>query len=360
MATIVKIKRKNGMAYRVQYMVNHKRHSKFFSVNTPLEKVRAFKKRIEAEIAEYRSGLNDKVPILDGGVVRRGRITLRELTNELSERRRNDVDPRTIVRNVIAMKNLMECLGSDFMVRGMTQEHIEQFKNFRLNTGRATKRGVNKDLENIRTMLNDAERRGLITKNPIPKMPRFRTDKKIPKVLSSEEIIQLKAIFEGEMKLAFLLFIYTGARRGEICQYKAGDGRGLRWRDVLWMQNKIKIKGKSRELLIPMTEVLRNALIEEMKKRQERDEFDIDDLIVHSVSDTVTKEFRLALKKIGAYHKGNAVHILRHTSATELLEATGDIRLVQEILGHTQITTTQIYTHIVSERKKNALEALPY
>ena len=43
-----------------------------------------------------------------------------------------------------------------------------------------------------------------------------------------------------------------------------------------------------------------------------------------------------------------------------ILEEIGDLRLVQEILRHTQITTTQIYTHIVLDRKRDALEMLPY
>ncbi|MCH8128220.1 hypothetical protein IIC38_20080, partial [candidate division KSB1 bacterium] len=61
MATISTLKRKNGNAYRVQYMVNERRYSKYFPVNSDIEKVKAFKKRIEAQIAEYRSGLSDKI-----------------------------------------------------------------------------------------------------------------------------------------------------------------------------------------------------------------------------------------------------------------------------------------------------------
>ena len=74
MATIIKIKRKSGIAYRVQYMINHKRHSRFFPVNTPFEKVKAFRKRIEAEVAEYRSGLTEQLPSIDGSSSRKNRI----------------------------------------------------------------------------------------------------------------------------------------------------------------------------------------------------------------------------------------------------------------------------------------------
>ncbi|MFW9941610.1 MAG: tyrosine recombinase XerC [Candidatus Thorarchaeota archaeon] len=360
MATITKIKKKNGLAYYVQFMVNHKRHSRYFPANTNHEKVLAFKKKIEAEIAEYRSGLSDKVPTLDGTTFRRDKVTLRELTNELESRRKNDVVERTLKRNVLAMRNFMSCLGSDLLICDLKNDHIEQFKKWRLESCGATKSGINSDLKNIRALLNDAFERGLIIKNPISKFGFFRVDKCVPKILSSSEIEKLRRIFNGEMWLAFLIFIYTGARRGEICQYKVGDDYGLRWKNILWMQNSIILKGKKKERSVPLVKSLRIALFNEMQNRITNNCFDTEDLIVHYTADSVTRFMRKALKQLGVYSRGNAIHMLRHTTATMILEETRDLRLVQEILGHSQITTTQIYTHIVSERKRKALEALPY
>ena len=258
------------------------------------------------------------------------------------------------------MNNLMSCLGQDLPVMNLAIKHIEQFKSFRLDSGVTSKAGINKDLEHIRTMLNDAARRGLIPENPVPRIERFRTEKRLPRVLSSQEIEKLKTVFKGQLKLAFFLFIYTGARRCEICRYKVGDGRGLKWKDIDWMKSQIRLLGKGKERLTPMVEPLRKLLIAEMRLRQEQNNFHPDDLVVHYVGDVVTHEMRDALKKIGSYSKGSAVHILRHTAATALLETGANLREVQEILGHSQVTTTQIYTHIVAAGKRKALEALPY
>ena len=327
---------------------------------TPKDKVELYKKRLELQIAEYETGVTDNVPLLYARVKNKDKITLIELTDELAELRRNAVDIRTLKRNIIAMNNLMSCLGQDLPVMNLTTKHIEQFKSFRLDSGVTSKAGINKDLEHIRTMLNDAVRRGLIAENPVPRIERFRTEKRLPRVLSSQEIEKLKTVFKGQLKLAFFLFIYTGARRCEVCQYKVGDGRGLRWKDIDWMKNQIRLIGKGKERVTPMVEPLRKLLIAEMRLRQEQNNFHPDDLVVHYVGDVVTHEMRGALKKIGSYSKGSAVHILRHTAATALLETGANLREVQEILGHSQVTTTQIYTHIVAAGKRKALEALPY
>ncbi len=367
MATLIKIKRKNGVAYRVQFFVNQKRHSKTWPLAKTRDKQQLtrkqannFKKQIESEIENYKAGFVDYVPSIQSDNANREKLTLKELTIELKERRQGDVEPCTIQRNVRAMNTLMNCLGPDFLVRNLSDNTIEQFKNYRLDSGRISKVGVNKDLVNIKTMLNDAANRGLIPENPIPKIQMFRiNNKRLPKYYTSDEIIVLKAKFEGEMWLAFLLFIYTGARRCEICQTRVGDGRGLRWKDIMWMQDEIKVSGKGEEKIKAMHPILKKELAAEMRRRQKEITFDFDDLVVHYICDTVTKKVQQVLKKNGMYVKGRAVHGFRHTFATETLK-TSNLRVAQEALDHKNISTTEIYTHVVAEEKKRAVAALPY
>ena len=367
MASLVKIKRKNGIAYRVQFFVDHKRYSKTFPMAKTREKqlltrrqATNFQKKVESEVENYKVGFVDHVPSAKSGNARRETLTLQELTNELRQKRENEVEPCTVQRNVRAMNNLMTCLGPDFLVKHLDDKLIERFKNHRLSLGTTSEAGVNKDLVNIRTMLNDAVRKELIPENPVPKMPLFRIkNKRLPKYYTSDEIIQLKPKFEGEMWLAFLLFIYTGARRCEICQTRVGDGRGLHWKDIMWFQDEIKVSGKGSEKIKALHAVLKKELAAEMRRRQKDGTFDLDDLIVHYICDTVTNKVTEVLKESGMYIKGRSVHAFRHTFATETLRSS-NLRVAQEALDHKDISTTQIYTHIVAEEKKKAVSNLPY
>jgi len=366
MASVIKIKRRNGIAYRVQFYIERKRYSRTFPVTKTkdkekliLKQARQFKKQIEVEIENYRAGFTDCVPMYTDGETRQDKVTLQELTDELKERRKNDFAPGTVGRNVIAMRNLMECLGRNFLVSNLNLEHIDQFKNYRLETGRTSKEGVNKDLVNISTLLNDGVRRGLIPKNPIPRMPKFKVERRLPKFYTAGEIIELKSKFQGEMRLAFLMLIYTGSRRSELFRGRVGDGRGVHWKDIDWFNGTIKVRGKGEEKIKYMNDILKSELAAEMRRRQQDGHFDTEDLIVHYIGDTVTSKVRKVLQESDMYVKGRAVHACRHTFATETLK-NNNIRVTQEALDHKDISTTQIYTHIVAEQKKKAVAALPY
>ena len=107
-----------------------------------------------------------------------------------------------------------------------------------------------------------------------------------------------------------------------------------------------------KEKLVPMHPRLRDMLLEE--KNRLGNYFDPDRHVIAFTKWTLTHYFKKAMKRAGV-DKPGAVHILRHTAATKLLEAGANIREVQEFLGHSSITTTQIYTHIVQENLENAV-----
>jgi len=81
--------------------------------------------------------------------------------------------------------------------------------------------------------------------------------------------------------------------------------------------------------------------------------------IIPYIADTITRQFRQAMKKAGINKKG-AVHIIRHTAATYLRANGADLREIQEWLGHKDISTTEIYTHIAVEHLKQTVKKLPW
>lgn len=88
------------------------------------------------------------------------------------------------------------------------------------------------------------------------------------------------------------MLIYTGARRSELFQGRAGDGRGVRWKDIDWFNSSIKVIGKGEEKIKYMNDILKSELAAEMRRRQQDGNFDTEDLIVHYIGDTVTSKVR--------------------------------------------------------------------
>ena len=92
-----------------------------------------------------------------------------------------------------------------------------------------------------------------------------------------------------------------------------------------------------------------------MRSALEIEYFDPDEHVIPFIRDTLTAYLSRAKKKAGIDKKG-AVHILRHTAATKLLSNSHNIRYAQELLGHKDISTTQIYTHVTNEELDKALK----
>jgi integrase/recombinase XerD len=185
-----------------------------------------------------------------------------------------------------------------------------------------------------------------------------RTEKKLPHVLNLKDVNQLlnENNFEGNLGIrdrAILELLYaTGLRVSEITNLKIEN---------INMENRIlRCLGKgSKERLIPFGRHACNALEQYMEKIRPKlvKGFEGNIVFLNSRGKKLTRQgmFYLLKKyaKKSGINKKITPHTLRHTLATHLIENGADLRSVQEILGHSNIATTQIYTHVSRKWIKN-------
>ena len=173
------------------------------------------------------------------------------------------------------------------------------------------------------------------------KLPRPKSEKKLPTVLTMEECLKIfRAVDNPKHKLLLLIGYGAGLRVSEIVH--------LQWQDILFTEHKIHIKNakgkKDRMVMLPYSIVHSLEVFRQMYPKSIyvfEGQFAGEPYSVRSVQEVL----RAALKKSGL-EKRATVHSLRHSFATHLLEAGTDIRYIQKFLGHSSIKTTTIYTHI--------------
>ena len=227
------------------------------------------------------------------------------------EARKNDVAPDTLKRNGYSMKLFMEVVGEDMPISNLKSSLIDQFKRVRFEQAiekyiqldrkldeDKIKRGINKELENVRTVLRAGVDKEFISIDQIPKIERYRVDRqRLPKYLDDSEIIEIANNLTGETKLAFWIIRYTAARRSEVARKTLNDDRGLKWSDIDWMRNKVRLYAKKKERLVPLHPTLRKLLLE--RKAELGESWHPDDHIIHYVRDTLTEYFKRAMEKAG-------------------------------------------------------------
>lgn len=223
-----------------------------------------------------------------------------------------------------------------------------------------SKRTVARKLAALRSFFKFLYREGYISQNPITAILTPKLDKKLPKFLDVEKVEQLLATPDRESAAglrdrAILETLYsTGARVSELV--------GLDMDDVDFISGVVKLLGKgSKERIVPIGEPAINAIRKYIEKRGEWT----------GQSGTVKDKNAVFLNKSGKRLTDRSVrriidkhiakcsiaekispHSLRHSFATHMLDRGADLRSVQELLGHMNLSTTQIYTHVTMERLK--------
>ena len=221
-------------------------------------------------------------------------------------------------------------------------------------------RSVARKLSSLRSFYKYCVREGMCDRNPFGDVSSPKLDKTLPKFLYAEEI---EALFDsintqtllGIRDNALLEFMYgTGVRVSELCS--------IREKDIDYINKQVIVLGKGKkERYLPLHDLVIESLSEyisyarnELQLKNKKEVSDILFLNNHGgpltprgVRDILT---RLVQKASETYKI--SPHMIRHTFATHLLNNGADLITVQELLGHSNLSTTQIYTHISNEQLK--------
>jgi integrase/recombinase XerD len=187
----------------------------------------------------------------------------------------------------------------------------------------------------------------ILKKDPTRNIKRPKREKKIPSVLTKDEIKKLLDTFDTKKSILMTSLLYAcGFRVSELVNLKVND---------LNFQEKIghvrSGKGK-KDRIFNIPDFLAKDLQKQSNKQKEKNQ---EYLFTGPKGQLTTRNIQKIIQKAAKranIQKDVHPHTLRHSFATHLLENGTDIRIIQEMLGHADLSTTQIYTHISTEQLK--------
>ena len=224
-----------------------------------------------------------------------------------------------------------------------------------LNNKQYARRTIARKISGLRSFYKFLVRENIIEYSPLAKIHSPKLEKKLPTFLDEVEVTELLEMPDGKplglRDQAVLEMLYaTGCRVSELV--------GLTLERVDLGNRYVLLLGKgSKERIVPLGHTCCNALTKYyparallMQKYQQQHDY----IFVNSRGGVLTDRSvrRIIDKYINqlAIHKNVSPHTIRHSFATHLLDHGADLRCVQELLGHANLSTTQIYTHVTTER----------
>ncbi len=254
--------------------------------------------------------------------------TLRAYRNDLSEFEDwlSEFSDVTVIKK-ISRRNVRDFLGS-----------LGRYGYERSSISRKT--------SSLKSFFKFLVRENIIELNPALSIRCPKKRRNLPSFLSIAEMNEMLGKELSERDRAIIELIYgTGMRSSEICS--------LNTNDVNFFNETVKVRGKGKkERIIPLTRKAKKALRDYLSPARDKNT----PLFLNKFSKRLSQ--RSLQRIVGGYIRSvadvtrSSPHTLRHTFATHLLDKGCDLRTVQELLGHSSISTTQIYTHLTPETLK--------
>ena len=265
--------------------------------------------------------------------------------------------------------NSMEAYAADlsrfstFLGEGATLPWTETLRHYldHLYQSGLSSRSIARHLTTLRNFYGYLLREGLVESDPTEHLRAPKQWQTIPKFLNLEEIERIIAATDssrhtGERDRAMLELLYaTGLRVSELCRLGVGDvNLDLGVLRTTGKGNKQRLVPVGKDAVRAVENYLANGRGTVLKGRASRY------LFITARGGCLTRQAFWKLlaghgRKVGIFH-GLTPHVLRHSFATHLLEGGADLRSVQVMLGHADISTTQIYTHVMRSRLRDTVE----
>lgn len=259
---------------------------------------------------------------------------------------------RTMSRNTVAsycsdMEMFLAAVPVE--VKDVSPSDIEDYLQGR--TG-ISKRSQARILSSLRSFFSWLVIEGVITDNPCDKVDSPKLGRFLPDVLSVEEVSAIMdsvdvSTWQGKRDRAILEVLYG-------CGLRVSEAVELKISCLYFDEGFIRIIGKgNKERLVPAGEMAADAVNEYLEHRPSPYDAKSDDLVfLNRFGRSLSRQsmFKMIKKQalIADVRKEISPHTFRHSFATHLVENGADLRLVQEMLGHESLTTTEIYTHVDS------------
>lgn len=243
----------------------------------------------------------------------------------------------------------------------LTYLDIRSFLAF-LKTREYSKSSISRKLACLRSFFKFLVRENILTQNPAAGIATPKKEKRLPSFMNPDEITKLldapaKNSWEEKRDKAILEMLYSsGLRVSELA--------GLNHDDLDFFGGLVRVRGKGKkERIVPVGQAALNSLRAywDMKAPRENPNAIKKPLFVSRIGSRLTDRSvrRMILKYVKRTGLGKEIspHTFRHSFATHMLDRGADLRSVQELLGHANLSTTQIYTHVTTQRLKDAYVA---
>ena len=273
--------------------------------------------------------------------------SLQSFLDHLAHERR--LSPNTVSayrRDLEAFAEGLQEAGIDDPARA-NEHHIRALIARRHRQGLGP-RSIQRLLSSVRSFYRYLMREGLADSNPAAAVKAPKAPKKLPQTMDTDAVARLLD-FRADTPLAIRdkaimeLFYSSGLRLSELA--------ALRWDELDLASGLVRVTGKGNKTrMVPIGSVAAAAMEEWRKVRGNFAGFEEPCIFVSSRGNpisvrTIQSRIRFWAKKQGLPQQVHP-HLLRHSFASHMLESSGDLRAVQELLGHADISTTQVYTHL--------------